>query len=91
MKKLVLTKNEKIVAVIMLFWTFISISNYLTEAWWHRDPGFHFINPISNFLDFFEYYFAGRTPSGYDNSELMVYAVLPWLVFFAYLFLKKRD
>jgi hypothetical protein len=29
MKKLVLTKNEKIVAVIMLFWTFISISNYL--------------------------------------------------------------
>jgi hypothetical protein len=32
MQKLNLTKNEKIVLVSILFWSFISISNYLSYS-----------------------------------------------------------
>jgi hypothetical protein len=95
MKKLVLTKKEKIVAIVILFWTFITLSNYLTGngVYTERDNRQYFMTPWSNIQQFFEYYIGPSSGGthGFDNSELMVYGVLPWLVFFTYLFLKKKN
>ncbi|MEY3501256.1 MAG: hypothetical protein RL308_2929 [Bacteroidota bacterium] len=95
MKNLVLSKKEKIVAIVILFWSFITLSNYLTVNGFYtsRDNKECFLTPWSNIKQFFEYY-LGSSSGGtvfFDNSELMVYGVLPWLVFFTYLFLKKKE
>ncbi len=92
MKKLVLTKKEKIVAIVILFWSFVTLSNYLTN-FDMRGDAMLFESPWSNIMQFFEFY-MGKSGDGTDNfdvSELMVYGVLPWLVFFTYLFLKKKE
>ena len=99
MRKLVLTKNEKIVAIVILFWTFITASNYLTGngIFTNSDNRQYFQTPWSNIKQFFEYYFFDsssgitRGTIGFDNSELMVYGALPWLIFISYLFLKNRE
>jgi hypothetical protein len=93
MRKLVLTKNEKIVAIVILFWTFITISNYLTSNGVYY--GVHLMTPWSNVKQFFEFYLGtssdGRGTQGFDNSELMVYGVLPWLIFITYLFFTRSE
>ncbi len=91
MKNLVLSKKEKIVAIVILFWSFVTLSNYLTNMPWNGDAT-EFVTPWSNITQFFEFY-MGKSGSGtdyFDISELMIYGVLPWLIFFSYLFLKKK-
>jgi len=92
MSKLVLIKIEKIVAIVILFWTFITLSNYLTNNDYYDDDEF-FQTPWSNIKQFFQFYLgnSGSGTDGFDNSELMVYGVLPWLIFISYLFLRNRE
>ena len=90
MKKLVLTKKEKIVVVVLLLWTFINLSNYVTRCG-ENDSHQLFLSPRQSILFFFRFYTSGTPPYYYDSGELMIYAVMPWLVLFIYFFLRKRD
>lgn len=88
-----LSINERITFISMLLWTLITFTNYFNdEKWrgWNSDPHFH--SPYSVFKDFFNILFSGQTTTyGYDGTELMIYAVLPWLVFLTYLIFKDKK
>jgi hypothetical protein len=88
-----LTKKEKISVVGITIWTFITTTNYLMdESWRGWSSTATFKSPIRILIDFFEILFLDRTNTwGYDNSILMIYVVLPWLVFFLYLFMKQKS
>jgi hypothetical protein len=86
-----LTKKEKISVVAITIWTFISLTNYLSKDGWCRDGEYYFVTPVGNILDFFSNLFSHQSNCGYDNKELMIYVILPWLIFFIYFFLLRKD
>ncbi len=88
-----LTKKEKISIVAITTWTFITTTNYLMDGSWRGWSSTEaFKSPIRILIDFFEILFLDSTNTwGYDNSILMIYVVLPWLVFFLYLFMKQKS
>jgi hypothetical protein len=91
MKKIILSKKEKIAAVVILIWDFISFSNYFLSNNSYNNYQF-FQGPWENVEDFLNFYFTKhKWIDGYDKSEIMVYVVLPWLIFFIYLFLLRKD
>ena len=84
-----MNKKTRLIIVFLSFWAFIhaflllrNVSNFeyaITEEF------YPFAGDIEN-GDY--YYFNVET---YDYAEFLVYAVLPWMIFFLYRFVKKAK
>ena len=84
------TKRKKNAIIILVTWSFMSLYNYVVGAGWDRGENWDFITPLNNIGYFFSNVFLGNS-SGISNKELMIYVLLPWLIFFIYIFLLRKD
>jgi hypothetical protein len=82
--------REKIVIIVLVSWSFISIYNYVVGAGWDRGEEWNFVSPLKNLDYFFSNVFLGYS-TGISNKELMIYVVLPWLTFSIYQYFLRKE